>query len=136
MREGWVEGDYLILFDADELAAASASYSFFELLPGYKLLGLRGWDDFVVENNKGRFFTVPTVPVCAKYLAPFQLPVHERDLTADEQFIGKIKWYVKPVIFGGDPSSHQNQIWVDHSRHAQLVRYWNKMYRSITAKAE
>jgi hypothetical protein len=33
----------LILFEADERQVASANYSFPELLPGYELLGLRGW---------------------------------------------------------------------------------------------
>jgi hypothetical protein len=42
---------------------------------------------------------------------------------------------VKPLIFGGDPSSHENQTWITHEQHAQLVRYWNDMYRSLKANS-
>jgi len=133
MREGWVEDDYLILFDTSELEPVSNSYTFAGLLPGYRLIGLRGWDDFIVEDVAGDLFTLPTIPVDARYLAPFQLPGADQALTADERFSGKIKWYVKPLVFGGDPSSHENQTWVTHEQHAQLIRYWNQMYRSMKA---
>jgi hypothetical protein len=43
----------LILFEADERQVASANYSFPELLPGYELLGLRGWYDFIVADDAG-----------------------------------------------------------------------------------
>ena len=38
---------------------------------------------------------------------------------------GKIKWYVKALVFGGDPQSALNVIWVTHDQHAELVKYWN-----------
>jgi hypothetical protein len=133
MREGWVGDEYLILFEADEVQSATMRYSFPELLPGYRLLGLRGWDKFIVDDNAGHLSTVPTVPVTATYLEPFHLPGVDQVWTVDEQFREKIKWYVKPLIFGGDPSSHQNQTWINHDQHSQLVRYWNDMYRSMKA---
>jgi hypothetical protein len=135
VREGWVGDNYLILFEDDELPVAFANYSFPEFLPGYKLLGLRGWDDFIVDDNAGHLFTIPTVPLNTKYLTPFQLPGADQAWTSDEQCMGKIKWYVKPLVFGGDPSSHQNQAWINHDQHAQLVRYWNNLYRSMEAKS-
>ncbi|HEX8713606.1 MAG TPA: hypothetical protein VF730_17145 [Terracidiphilus sp.] len=133
MREGWVGEEYLILFEADELQNAPARYSFPELLPGYTLLGLRSWDEFSVHDNTGHLFTVPTVPVSAIHLVPFQAPGVDQVWTADERFSGKIKWYLKPLVFGGDPLSQQNQTWISHDQHAQLVRYWNNMYRSMNA---
>lgn len=134
MREGWLGKDYLILFEPPELTQVSENYSFANLLPGYKLVGLRGWDDFIVEDGEGKLFTVPTVPVDRKYLAPVQLPVF-KELEADRQLEGKIKWYLKPLVFGGDPSTHQNQVWISHNQHSQLVRYWNGVYQSVNAKA-
>lgn len=134
MQEGCVGDDYLILFDADELEARAESYTFSSLLPGYKPLGLRGWDDFIVDDGAGHLFTVPTIPVEAQYLTPFLLPGADRAWATDERFSGKIKWYVKPLIFGGDPS-HENQMWVTHDQHSQLVRYWNDMYRSMKANS-
>jgi hypothetical protein len=131
MREGWNNNDYLILFDEDEIREASEKYSISALLPGHEVVGLRGWDDFIVRDREGQTSTVPTIPVDAKYLAPFQLPDPSRELQTDERFLGKIKWYVKPTVFGGDQSHGENLIWVSHEQHAQLVHYWNNTYRSI-----
>jgi hypothetical protein len=131
MREGWVGDDYLVLFDAAELEAATENYAIPDLLPGYKLVGLRSWDDFIVADGAGNLFTVPTIPVHTGYLVPFQSPGSDQVWNADERFIGKIKWYVKPIVFGGDPTSNENQTWITHDQHAQLVRYWNGVYRSI-----
>ena len=132
MREGWVEDDYLILFDGNELETRADNYMFSSLLPGYKLLGLRAWHHFIVDDSAGNLFTVPTIPVDEQYLAPFRLPGVDRAWTTDERLSGKVKWYVKPLILGGD-ASDENQTWVTHDQHAQLVRYWNDMYRSMKA---
>ncbi len=68
------------------------NYSFPELLPGYKLLRLSDWDDFIVDDNAGHLFTVLTVPLHTKYMAPFQLPGADQVWRADEQLRGKIEW--------------------------------------------
>lgn len=136
MREGWVGDDYLILFETDEQQVASAKYSIPELLPGYRLLGLRGWDDFIVEDDAGHLFTVPTVPAITAHLNPFRLPRVDQVWMADERLRGKIKWYLKPLVFGGDPSSEQNRIWIDLDQHAQLIRYWNDVYRSARPNSQ
>ena len=41
MIEGWYGGEYLILFDQAEAASASDRYAVSQLLPGYKVIGLR-----------------------------------------------------------------------------------------------
>lgn len=50
MNECWQNDDYLILFTEDESLAAAKAYSDHHL-PGYTLLGRRGWDDFIVINS-------------------------------------------------------------------------------------
>jgi hypothetical protein len=44
MTEGWNGEDYLILFSADETADLAPRYRLSTRLPGFELLGLRGWD--------------------------------------------------------------------------------------------
>jgi hypothetical protein len=134
MREGWNADDYLILFDEAEVPDASSRYGIVDALPGFQVIGLRGWDDFLVRDAKGGVFTIPTVPLDVKYLAPFTLPCGETRLREDRRFTGKIKWYVKPVAFGGDPKPGENLTWVDHEQHAQLVRWWHGVYRGLVAK--
>ena len=131
MKEGWYNDDHLILFNEAEVLSASDRYGISNVLPGFQIIGLRGWDDFLVRDDKGSVFTVPTLPLDAKYLAPFSLPSAEISLQEDSRFAGKIKWYLTPVVFGGDPKSGENIYWVNHDLHAQLVRWWNDKYRAI-----
>jgi len=52
-------------------------------------------------------------------------------ITCTVTVIGKIKWYIKPVLFGGEPELSDNIKWVELDQHAQLVRFWNQKYREI-----
>jgi hypothetical protein len=67
MKEGWVEDDYLILFSQSEIPAVTDRYAFSHSLPGYQVLGLRGWDDFIILDSQRRTFSIPTVPLDPQY---------------------------------------------------------------------
>ena len=101
--EGWREEEYVVLFDEQEIAAASQRYQIERWLPGFHVAGLRGWDDLIVRDQQGCHFTVPTVPVAPQHLARFSPPALGAPLTADTRFTGRVKWYIKPLVFGGDP---------------------------------
>ncbi len=131
MIEGWHHDDYLVLFGEEELATASERYRIAQWLPGFTVVGLRGWDDFIVRDQEGRHFTVPTVPADPEHLVPFGTPARGADLRHDPRFTGRIKWYIKPVALGGDPQLGENLTWVDHEQHAQLVCWWNDKYRAL-----
>ncbi len=134
MREGWHNDDYLILFDEAEFAGASDRYHISEVLPGYRIVGLRGWEDFIVQDRAGQTYSVPVVAPDLRCLATFVPPNDRTLLKADDRFTGKIKWYVKPVVFGGSPDLGENLTWVSHEQHAQLVRWWNAKYRQFKAQ--
>jgi hypothetical protein len=133
MREGWFGNEYVVIFDRSEVAAASERYEFHKALPGFTLLGLFNWDNFIVRDPKGVLCKVPTVPLDDKYLAEFELTVDDPTLQPDGRFVKKIKWYVTPLIFGGDPDANDNVTWVDHEKHAELVKSWNAKYREQSA---
>jgi hypothetical protein len=57
-------------------------------------------------------------------------------LERDDRFIGKIKWYMQPIIFGGDPNAGSNMTWVDLPNHQKLVRWWNDKYRELSGEKE
>jgi len=134
MNEGWLYDDYLILFDEAEVAAASDRYAILRLLPGYQVLGCAVGDDFILRDSAGQTYSVPTVPADPKYLSPFPLPEVGASLSRDPRFHGRIKWYVMPTVFGGDPKVGKNLTWVSHEQHAQLVRWWNDKYRALTSQ--
>ena len=130
MREGWLGDDYLILFAEEEMADASRRYGVAELLPGFELVGLRGWDDFIVRNGSGDLFTVPTVPCVPEHLTSYRL-AESAPLQEDARFERKVKWYVTPVVFGGAAGQGPNLTWVSQGEHADLVRWWNDQYRRL-----
>ena len=131
MNEGWHGDDYLILFEGFEILAAENRYGFAKFLPGYRLIGLCGWDDFIVRDEAGHFYSIPTVPIDPQFLEPFTPPQPEAKLVSDPKFAGKIKWYVQPIVLGGDPKAGENLTWVTHEQHGQLVQWWNEKYRSV-----
>ena len=129
MREGWSDDDYIVLFGA-HAGDLEAAYGICAALPGYRLVGLRSWDDFIVEDASGARFVVPTVPVLVEHLSPFNID-DQRPLKADDRMVGRIKWYITPLVFGGDPKLGNNVIWVTLEQHAQLVTWWNAKYREM-----
>jgi hypothetical protein len=132
MTEGWYGDEHLILFDGAEVAAASERYAISQFLPNYRIIGLRGWNYFILQDSGGRIYSVASVPIVAAHLSPYALPSAGSRLMPDDRFTGKIKWYVTPTVFGGDPKLGENVIWVSHEQHAQLVRWWNGLCRSVT----
>ena len=127
MNEGWVGDQYVILFDAKEVPFVSEKYKIGKAIPGYEIAGLIGWDDFMLRDANGQTYKVPTVPLDSAHIESFEMP-NNMQLKDDSRFTGKIKWYVKPIIFGGDPQGKENLIWVTHNQHVELVNWWNETY--------
>lgn len=130
MNEGWLGDVHFVLFDEREIRDATEQYGIQSVAPGSRVLGLRSWDDFIVSDPHGRTFSIPTVPFDVRYAQPIALP-DARRLRLDESFVGKVKWYVMPLVFGGDPRSKENLAWVSHTDHRQLVVWWNAKYREL-----
>lgn len=131
MKEGWDGDDYVIVFDAAEAGSVTAAYGLEKFLPGYAVVAILGWDDFLVRDECGDLFRIPTVPILPKYMEKQARLPDAASLASDERFTGKIKWYVTPIVFNGDPSAEDNIIWVDLSKHQELVRWWNDKYREV-----
>jgi hypothetical protein len=64
----------------------------------------------------------------------FQHSVDCAALKPDERLRGKVKWYVKPVVFGGDPNPGENMTWISLEDHVQAVKYWNEMYSHVAGR--
>ena len=135
MREGWYNDDYWSLCEGQkEAEQLTALYGLAEYLPGYVIIGLKGWDDFILVDRQSQYFSVPTVPLVQASLAPFRFPAETLRLESDGRFAKKIKWYVKPIRFGGDPSANENVAWLSPHEHAAAVKWWNKFYYDTLAK--
>jgi hypothetical protein len=134
MREGWRGEDYLILFDESEIVEITNRYDIASYVGGYQVVGLKSWDDFILRNGDGQIFTTPTVPLDRKHLTPAALDVSGPGLVPDGRVKGKIKWYTKPLVFGGAPGSPDNICWITLDLHTQTVKWWNQLYRKVTQK--
>ena len=134
MKEGWHRGTYLILFDDDEIGPATRRYGLDQSLTDFRLIGLESWDNFLVRNARGLTFSVPTLPHSEGLLQSVATPQPDVALEPDSRFAGKVKWYVKPLAFGGDVRDLSNVHWVDHDQHAQLVRWWNDKHRQLQSQ--
>jgi len=137
MREGWCNDDYWALCeDQKEAEYLTALYGLMEYLPGFVIVGVKGWDDFILANRESQYFLVPTVPLETGSLAPFRFPAEKLKLESDDRFTKKIKWYVKPIKFGGDPNANDNIAWLSQEQHVQAVQWWNKFYYDTFAKQQ
>jgi hypothetical protein len=135
MKEGWHKDEYLTIFEGSEIEDREKEYGIDQLLPGHRLLGLIGWDDFLVlDQREQKVFRVPTIPARLEERSEWDEQIDPEALEKDERYKGKIKWYVKPIIFGGDPNPGENLIWIDHQQHPELVRYWNQMYTEVSGR--
>ena len=134
MVEGWQDDDYLVLFSDAESAALAGKYRLPNYLPGCTLVGLNGWDEFIVLDPGGSMLALPTVPADLSHASHFALP-EQLSLEPDGRFTGKIKWYVKPLVFGGHPEDDANLAWVTHEQHAELVVWWNEQYKAAKASS-
>jgi len=137
VREGWFKDDYWSLCeDRKESENLTATYGLPDYLPGYFIEGLKSWDDFVLSDIEGRYFLIPTVPFDRANLEQFKFPAETLRLQSDEPFTGKVRWFIKPIRFGGDPSAKENTAWLSQDEHVQVVKWWNKFYYDAFSKQQ
>ena len=134
MKQGWSGDDYLIVFDAAESERMTEAYGIRDFLPDATIIAIHGWDDFIIRNAKGQLFQVPTLPLDTLHMTAFRRKLNIANLVADSRFTDKVKWYVNPIVFGGDPEIGDNIIWIDLETHQELVRWWNRKYADVTVK--
>jgi len=126
MKHFWVDDIHYNLFEEEEHLLIS-KYKIDLYISGYKLIGLIGWDEFLLEKDK-KYFKVPTVPIDINNLEEISDICKLNELTNKESIYDKIKWYTKPIVFGGNPKDEKNIIWVDIEQHIKLVTFWNNKY--------
>ena len=138
MKDGWFNEEYFVLYETKEEAiSATSRYQLSEYLPGFFVVGLKFWDDFILCDTDGRYYTVPTVPPVREEVAAFSFPAGSLKLHADPKYAGKIKWHIQPIVFGGSPAAHENLAWLSHDQHAEAVIYWNiTLEFSVTTRGQ
>jgi len=133
MTEGWNKEQYFILADSlNESKKLTELYGISESIPEFIIVGLLGWDDFILCNKNDEYYRVPTVPAIKENLEPFTFPESPMKLESSPKYQKRIKWYIKPIVFGGSPEDPENMRWISIEEHSKLVKFWNNTYREIT----
>jgi hypothetical protein len=135
MTYGWYNDIHYNLFSPDEVDIYLKKNALQKYFSSYQLVGLVGWDDFLLKQNNS-YYTIPTVPIDFKYLSEFDFNLNIDELKNDKNITDKIKWYIKPLIFGGDPKLGENIQFIDLGTHAELIAFWNKTYCSLKNNTE
>jgi len=131
MIKAYTKENEILLFDSDKVSQISSEYCLDKVLPDHQIIGLIDWDDFLIVDKNNKTFQVPTVPIDTQYLNSFECEVVKEEEVKEEL----IKWYVTPLIFGGDPSSSENINFIDIETHIKLVVWWNNKYQEIKKNA-
>ena len=134
MTEGWHDKDYVQLFDEADVYRLTQAYRFPPSMIDYRVIGLIGWDDFILKKYDGSVAQIPTVPLDFEYLRPLPLSIENAKILPDSRFVGKIKWYIQPLVFGGDATSEKNMAWLSLDQHIQAVTFWNRKYLEIRSQ--
>jgi hypothetical protein len=134
MTEGWIDNTYYIFFDSIEETAVTLAYHLGEYLPGFFLTGIKGWDELILRDSSGKHFLIPSLPLDKRFLEQYDFKIDPKKIITDDKLTGKIRWYIKPLIFGGDAVSEANILWVNLAKHQELVIFWNDLFRKEITK--
>lgn len=128
MIQGWHDDEYLNLFDEAESQQMARLYALSYSFADFQIVGLIGWDDFILCDGQGLLFRVPTIPAVVEEMKPLALVIDPSRVVPDVRFTNRVMWYVQPIVFGGNPEKGDNMTWITLEQHAELVRWWNAKY--------
>lgn len=132
MISGWHNNEYLILFEEQiEANAMTERYGVSERIPDHTLIGIRGWNDFILMSPEGSLMVAPTVPLRKEELERWDFKIDLSKIKSETEIGDKIKWLVTPLVFGGSPTDNENISWISIDQHIELVNWWNSKYDEI-----
>jgi hypothetical protein len=138
-REGWLGDEYVRVYAPSDRSRIAKLYEFQASLPGYEPWGSWGLDALCLGPDS-RLYAIDWIPLeesfrKQRYLNATAL---EEELTrlheatpAYEHFQKEVH-FVKPIVFGGDPS--EAPLMIDQAQHAELCRFWNQTYARLKAQ--
>lgn len=145
-QEGFLGQQYLRLYRFEELIALNQAYQIPSYNPSLFLFGADGYGEaFAFVIGTDTVVKLPLIPI----------PTDQVDVVADgfEGFLSRLaatgvsqdpdaskiglELHLKhPLCLGGDFRDPENRILVTPSQHAELARYWNRMYYDLKSKQQ
>ena len=139
--EGWIDDDYVRIYAADNRQKIASLYEFNTYLPGFILYGSYGLDAICQGVDK-KIYLIPWIPLDKEHgkerypnLESFEKDIERiHKATKDYIHFEKEIHFVHPIIFGGSPTEQANIKMIDQNAHAEICRYWNKVYLRMKKK--
>jgi len=142
-REGFLGDTYLRLYRLDELVALNVAYQVPELLPEIILFGSNGTGNaFAFPLWKEGVVQVPFVPLskgvgkqCSSTFREFveQLADSGEPAEPGPHVIGMEVHDIPPIDGDKESAGTESSGPVPPAKHAEICRYWNKVYRDHEA---
>ena len=137
-REGWLADEYVRIYAASSRKNIASLYGFDEFLPDYELWGSWGCDALCLGRDS-KLYRIPWIPLSEAHRQEAYPSVEALDsslatlheATPAYEHFGKEVHFVTPIVFGGKPDDNANIAMIDQAAHAQICRYWNKVYARL-----
>ena len=147
--EGFLSDDlYMVLWPAEQIHHLNEAYGVRQYAPGLLLFGSNAGGDAYAFDMREQTKPVVTVPFVGmdlkrvEFIAPSLLEVLRLTMrqghghAARPDLFGKEVFEIKPIILGGHPTDPRNKAIVGRQEHIELVRYWNRLIRSVGPTAD
>ena len=144
-REGFLGTEYLRLHRREELAALNIAYDVPSAVPEVLIFGSDGaLEAFAFMRQDLAVVKIPFIPLLlenARLVAPsftdFIAHLHSTgpSLSADPARRGMQLHCKHPIALGGDPIAEDNRVLVPPQKHAEIARYWNKVYNQAISQS-
>ena len=138
-KEGFLGQHYLRLYRLNELVDLNLAYDVPSLLPEVIVFASDGGGEafaFSLENSERNSNPLhPTIVRTCPHLCPFLFRLHPtacrfgRIAELNPDSVGMEVHERHPICFGGDPVDENNKVLVPPAKHAEIARFWNKVYR-------
>lgn len=147
-REGFLGQQYVRLYRPQELRALNDAYEISSRRPGLIMVASDGYGEgfgFLHRNPAVLKFPLIPLPIEGEIIdlaaATFEAFVHLHSETSatmrpNPSCVGMEMHLKQPLCFGGDWRSSENQVLVPPLKHAELVCYWNTLYRKLLAQQQ
>jgi hypothetical protein len=136
-REGFIGKCYLRLFRLEELMALNTAYGIPDHSPYLLIFASVGCGYAYAFAGREAVIQIPFIPLDidqAEIVAEdFPQLILDMDASGptgvlDPELVGKEVHHRQPIAFGGAGADPENIIYPPQAKHAELVKFWNKVY--------
>ena len=148
--EGFIGEEFYRLYSVEQLLSLNPAYGVDEFMPGFVLIGSNGGGESYLldaRHTPAPVFRIPFIPMIEAYGSQMALSVSvwQQGLAAispamsiihtpSSRTFGKEIHEINPIVFGGSPTDPKNRALVPLEQHAEIVVWWNRTFRRVSAQ--